>query len=580
VALAHRSREVLVWDGLTGGRLWSWTVPGKPGDEALVQSIGPWPGTIGVALSAAGDRISVIVDGQNVVVLDAFSGRQIIQFPVQSAADTHSRAIPEVELASRHVADMLAPAFASESTVLWARIARIEWGEKLSECWELSHTTPSTFDATSTYLLRAPATQRHDWFAWIEGAQGIRLFNAKDGTAPRLLEGHWDHITRMAFSDDASLLFSVDAVHNVRVWETATGMCRHVLSLPDSMRAEDFQMMSDRPLHDRLDLPLAILPDEYGDRVCVATSRFATVFSWGDRNPLRLLGHESYVYFAAFSPDGARLATMAWGGDARLWNTANGELAGTIQAQDVSTNCTTFSRDGKHLFSWSNANGEIEAELRVFALDTLSLAESIQGQDAALRYLAGATPGATLTKGFEGAQLSQTDANGRVVAAAEWAADWLNVDGVSTAESDMVVVSADLTQALLGIRLPGVSDRPDAGMVTCAISRDGTLLAATPPSGSPIFLYDGWTGKPLGELPGHPARIFSMDFAPDNTRLATGGNDNVTRVWDVQHREQVLELRGHHRYVHAVRFSPDGSQLVTASGDRTVQLWDATLPTD
>ncbi len=71
--------------------------------------------------------------------------------------------------------------------------------------------------------------------------------------------------------------------------------------------------------------------------------------------------------------------------------------------------------------------------------------------------------------------------------------------------------------------------------------------------------------------------VFCVDFHPDGSRLASGGNDNRIVLWDTTSWEPVHELRGHGSYVKALVFNPDGTQLASASGDFTVKIWD-TVP--
>lgn len=79
-------------------------------------------------------------------------------------------------------------------------------------------------------------------------------------------------------------------------------------------------------------------------------------------------------------------------------------------------------------------------------------------------------------------------------------------------------------------------------------------------------------------LKGHHTRVYCVDYSPDGTRLASGGNDNTIRIWDTATGEQLLELRGHDQYVKDIRFSPDGRQIASASGDYTIRIWDSVSP--
>ena len=53
------------------------------------------------------------------------------------------------------------------------------------------------------------------------------------------------------------------------------------------------------------------------------------------------------------------------------------------------------------------------------------------------------------------------------------------------------------------------------------------------------------TGELITELHGHDGIVYCVDFHPDGTRLASGGNDGTIRLWDTETWETVHVLRGH-----------------------------------
>jgi WD40 repeat protein len=64
-------------------------------------------------------------------------------------------------------------------------------------------------------------------------------------------------------------------------------------------------------------------------------------------------------------------------------------------------------------------------------------------------------------------------------------------------------------------------------------------------------------------------------FSPDGALLATGGADQLVRVWDAATGKELRQLQGHTGVVWGVAFEPSGSRLASVSGDRTVKVWDA-----
>ncbi len=76
-------------------------------------------------------------------------------------------------------------------------------------------------------------------------------------------------------------------------------------------------------------------------------------------------------------------------------------------------------------------------------------------------------------------------------------------------------------------------------------------------------------------LVGHAARVTSVAFSPDGTRLASSAADKMIMIWDVSTGEQLITIRGHAQGVTSVAFSPDGARLASASMDKTIRLWNA-----
>jgi WD40 repeat protein len=68
-------------------------------------------------------------------------------------------------------------------------------------------------------------------------------------------------------------------------------------------------------------------------------------------------------------------------------------------------------------------------------------------------------------------------------------------------------------------------------------------------------------------LMGHEGRVRCLAFSPDYRILATGGQDQSVRIWNVTTGEQMQVLRGHTQEVIALAFRPDGRELLSTSGD-------------
>src|SRR5262249_16865412 len=63
-------------------------------------------------------------------------------------------------------------------------------------------------------------------------------------------------------------------------------------------------------------------------------------------------------------------------------------------------------------------------------------------------------------------------------------------------------------------------------------------------------------------------------FNQDGTHIVTASRDHTARLWNGTSGKPLGEVMPHHDDVYQAAFSPDGERVVTASKDKTARLWD------
>jgi WD40 repeat protein len=76
-------------------------------------------------------------------------------------------------------------------------------------------------------------------------------------------------------------------------------------------------------------------------------------------------------------------------------------------------------------------------------------------------------------------------------------------------------------------------------------------------------------------LRGHTARVTSISFNSEGTRIVSGSSDKLAKIWDAGTGRHIMTLSGHGGGINGVAMSPDGKRIVTASQDATLKVWDA-----
>ncbi len=426
----------------------------------------------------------------------------------------------------------------------------------------------------------------------------VKLWDIQTGQCLRELSGHQNVVMALAWSLDGRVLISVDWC-TVKLWEVATGQC---LAELDTGAQAMIAHIAHHPTEDMFALCLdgQIQLWTLRDRRCIRT----------------LVGHTALAFYAAWHPDGRRLATASHDQTVKVWDTQTGECLVTLQGNDqmwtvlwMPDRRTLASTSSEGLLQlWDTetgkclrvirahnstiwalishptrpfvATGSEEQNVKFWSTETWDCLGTLQGYDNGILTLALSPDGQTLAVGAQDQTVRFWDLKTRTCTKiwrdrtnCTWQVDW-HPQGQKLAVGALdgsFHIWDVATNNCLKVRHGAL------GVVhTLAWHPDGIHLAMTTTSDFSLRIWNVDTQKCLQILQGSLSLINCLVWSPDGRFLATGGFDNTVRVWDVQTGRCLHTLQDHFNTIPWITWSPDGQQLASASRDQTMRVWDAT----
>lgn len=74
-------------------------------------------------------------------------------------------------------------------------------------------------------------------------------------------------------------------------------------------------------------------------------------------------------------------------------------------------------------------------------------------------------------------------------------------------------------------------------------------------------------------LEGHKDGVLALAFSPCGKFLATAGEDNTIRLWDIPDGIEIQAIEAHQGDIRAIAFDQDGDAFASASWDKSVKIW-------
>jgi len=442
--------------------------------------------------------------------------------------------------------------------------------------------------------------------------QTIKLYNAATGVLEHSWSAHAIAVTGVAYSPNGALLASCGADNLVRVWglekpgENPLVLAGHTGPLSSVAFRNDNQHL----VSSGADMTVKLWKLEgtsfkeaqtfRGHRDWVSNVSFSKdgyfVLSAGvdklvkiweitSREIPFLTEHTGAVDAVAVSPDGKLLASGASDKSIKVWDRANGVELHTLRGHTEGLLALTFLADNKTLVS-----SGVDRNIRLWDVTTGKEIALNAGQQHAFTglitpspYLIAPTTGGRLQAwlpherystfiGWDpatGNDLFDFNDN-RNISSAAYSANG-KFAAAAARDGSLRIFDLDKKGAAIGADWSPFEKGVAVGDI--AFTPDGASLVVTSEKGE-VKLLQVAKREVTRTFKAHPGRIRACLVSPDGKKLATVGDDNIVKLWDLEAGTELRtwDMSGAERgaFLHSLAFAPDSRQLITGNANTTV----------
>ncbi|MGB3308974.1 MAG: protein kinase [Nodosilinea sp.] len=284
-----------------------------------------------------------------------------------------------------------------------------------------------------------------------------------------------------------------------------------------------------------------------------------------------LVGHQSWVMAAAFTPQQPVLVSGSLDDTLRVWNWQTGDLLHSIKGHARGVNDVAIDRRGQMLVSCGD-----DAAVKVWNLGDGTLRNLLRGHLRDVTAIAIGSSSNLLASASEDGTLKLWNLNqGTLHKTMPGSAGMLKTVAWTASDQQLVSGGFDNTVRLWDIQTAAVLTVFTGHTNTVnqvAVSPDGRLIASASKDRT-VRLWDLATGALLHTLLGHTQEVNTVAFFPNGKQLISGSSDGTLRLWSTDKGTIQATLSAHINPVHQVVVQSRGTLIASASADKTIKLW-------
>lgn len=390
----------------------------------------------------------------------------------------------------------------------------------------------------------------------------VKLWDINTGQCLKTFLGHSSWVWSVAFapqcygnSSDSYILASGGLDQNVKFWDTHTGSCIRTLQGRISwVKSVCFSPIPPNHPYQGGRKEKSNLSDQ-GERqggLLASGSYDKKVRLWDIKTGCcvkTLAGHTNGILAVSFSPDGTILASGCYDQTVRIWDVETGNCLRILEGHTNGAWSVSFTPDGQTLAVGSYC------VVKLWDIATGRCLKTLPGHLDSVLSVSFSPNGEIIASGSEDLTVRLWDAK-----------------------------TGECIKILRG---------HNSWVESVAFSPDGKILASGGSEGI-LKIWDVATGNCLQTSGDNLTGIWSLAFSPNNQILAIGSTDPTIKLWDVSQGKYVKVLQGHTTGVMSVAFSPIpltspipkeslmsppwkgglGGLLASGGRDEIIKIWD------